>query len=66
VVRYDESPIGLNPTQIDYSDYRDVDGVRMPYRVITTWLDGKATTELAEIKPNVAIDAAKFSRPAPK
>src|SRR5580704_7796775 len=66
VVRYDESPIGLNPTQIDYADYRDVDGVRMPYRVITTWLDGKATTELAEIKPNVAIDAAKFSRPAPK
>jgi hypothetical protein len=40
--------------------------VRMPYRVIATWLDGKATTELAEIKPNVAMDAAKFSRPGPK
>jgi len=64
VVRYDESPIGLNPTQIDYADYRDVDGVRMPYRVITTWLDGRATTEFTEIKPNVPIDAAKFSRPA--
>ena len=45
VVRYDESPVGLNPTQIDYADYRDVAGVRMPYRVIVTWLDGKATTE---------------------
>ncbi len=23
VVRYSESPVGLNPTQIDYADYRD-------------------------------------------
>jgi photosynthetic reaction center cytochrome c subunit len=66
VVRYDESPIGLSPTQIDYADYRDVDGVRIPYRLVVTWLDGRATTEFTEIKPNVAIDAAKFSRPAPK
>jgi photosynthetic reaction center cytochrome c subunit len=66
VVRYDESPVGLNPTQIDFADYREVGGVRMPYRVTATWLDGKSTTELSEIRPNVAIEAARFAKPAPK
>jgi photosynthetic reaction center cytochrome c subunit len=63
VVRYTESPVGLNPTQIDYADYREVAGVRMPYRVIVTWLDGKSTTEFSEIQPNVAVDAARFAEP---
>jgi photosynthetic reaction center cytochrome c subunit len=63
VVRYSESPVGLNPTQIDYADYREVAGVRIPYRVTVTWLDGKSTTEFSEIQPNVAVEAARFSKP---
>jgi hypothetical protein len=66
MVRYDESPVGLNPTQTDYADYRDVGGVKVPYRVMATWLDGRSTTEFSEIQPDVPIDAAKFARPAPK
>jgi photosynthetic reaction center cytochrome c subunit len=65
VVRYAESPVGLNPTQIDYTDYREVAGVRMPFRVTVTWLDGKSIMELSAIQPNVPIDVAKFARPAP-
>jgi hypothetical protein len=63
VVRYTESPVGLNPTQIDYADYREVAGVRMPYRVTVTWLDGKSITEFSEIRPNVPIEAARFAKP---
>ena len=66
VVRYDESPVGLSPTQIDFADYREVAGVRMPYRVMVTWLDGKSTTEFSEIRSNVAIEAARFAKPALK
>jgi hypothetical protein len=66
VVRYDESPVGLNPTQIDFADYREVDGVRMPYRVTVTWLDGKTTTEFGKIQPNAPVDTARFARPAKK
>ena len=62
-VRYTESPVGLNPTQIDYADYREVAGVRMPYRVTVTWLDGKSITEFSEIQPNVAIEAERFAKP---
>jgi photosynthetic reaction center cytochrome c subunit len=66
VVRYDESPVGLSPTQIDFADYREVAGVRMPYGVMVTWLDGKSTTEFSEIRSNVAIEAARFAKPALK
>src|SRR5262249_11525695 len=31
-VRYADTAVGRNPTQIDYADYRDVDGVKVPFR----------------------------------
>jgi photosynthetic reaction center cytochrome c subunit len=65
LVRYSDSPVGLNPIQIDYADYREVSGVKMPFRWTTTWLDGRSTIELSEVQRNVSIDAAKFARPAP-
>ena len=46
-------------------DYRDVAGVKMPFRWTVSWLDGRATTELSEVQPNVRIDPAKFDRPKP-
>src|SRR5438445_9792824 len=63
-VRYTNSPVGLNPTQIDYADYRDVSGVKMPFRWTTTWTDGRSATELSQIQANAPIDAAKFAKPA--
>ena len=63
-VRYTDSPVGLSPTQVDYADYRDVSGVKMPFRWTVTWLDGRSSVELSEILPNAPIDAAKFARPA--
>ena len=63
LVRYSESPLGLNPTQIDYADYREVAGVKMPFRWTVTWLSGRSNIELTEVQPNVRIDAAKFAKP---
>ena len=65
MIRYANSPVGRLPTQIDYSDYRDVAGVKMPFRVSILWLDGRETVELTEVQPNVPIDAAKFGKPLP-
>jgi photosynthetic reaction center cytochrome c subunit len=62
-VRYIDTPMGFNPTQIDYADYRDVSGIKVPFRWTVTWLDGRSTYELTELRPNVAIDAAKFAKP---
>jgi hypothetical protein len=63
--RFTETPIGLIPTQVDFSDYRDVAGVKMPFKLTWTWTDGQVFLELKEIRPNVAIPATRFSRPVP-
>ena len=64
-LRYGSSPIGRIPTQIDFADYRDVNGIKMPFRITFAWLDGRDSIVLNNITTNVPIDAAKFGRPAP-
>lgn len=63
-LRYANSPVGRLPTRIDYSDYRDVAGVKMPFKWTVTWLDGREQFELTDVQPNVAIDAVRFAKPA--
>ena len=41
IVRYADTAVGRVPTQIDYSDYRDVAGVKLPFKWITTWTDDR-------------------------
>ena len=62
-IRYTDSPVGRLPTQVDYADYREVAGVRMPFQWTVTWLDGRDSFELTEVQPNVPIDDARFDRP---
>ena len=64
MVRYSRSPIGRVPTQVDYGDYRDVGGIKMPFRMIFAWMDGRDAIQLSEIRTNVPIDDAKFRPPA--
>jgi photosynthetic reaction center cytochrome c subunit len=65
VVRYVDTAVGRVPTQIDYSDYRDVAGMKMPFHWTTTWTDGQFTADLTEVQPNVTVEATRFARPAP-
>jgi len=62
-VTYADSPVGLLPMQVDYSDYRELSGVKLPYKMIITWLDGRSIILLTEVQANVAIDASEFARP---
>jgi len=64
-VRYTDTALGLNPAQVDYADYRDVSGVKMPFRLTVTWTDGRSTIVFSELRANVPIDAARFAKPAP-
>ena len=64
-LRYGNSPIGRVPTQIDFADYRDVNGIKLPFRITYAWLDGRDSIVLKEIKTNVLVNEAKFGRPAP-
>src|SRR5262245_11802804 len=64
-LRYSNSPIGRVPTQIDFADYRDVGGIKLPFRITYAWLDGRDSIVLNEIRTNVPVDEAKFGKPAP-
>jgi len=64
-LRYGNSPIGRVPTQIDFADYRDVSGIKLPFRITYAWLDGRDSIVLNEIKTNVAVSEAKFGKPDP-
>ena len=65
VLRYTDTVVGVVPTQIDYSDYRDVSGVKLPFHRVVTWTNGQAIIEFNEVQPNATIDPAKFAQPAP-
>ncbi len=66
MMRYTTSTVGRFPTQIDFSDYREVAGVKMPFKWIEVWLDGRVTIELTDVQANVPIAAAKFAKPSAK
>ncbi|MGA9185816.1 MAG: c-type cytochrome [Candidatus Acidiferrales bacterium] len=64
LVRYAESPLGLDPSQVDYADYRDVDGAQVPFRVTLSQPGNTSTTQIDEVRQNVPIDDAIFAKPA--
>ncbi len=64
-LRYSNTTVGTNPIQIDYADYRDVDGIKRPFRWIVTWTNGPSTYLVNEFHSGVAIDAGRFAKPAP-
>ena len=65
VLRFADTAVGRVPFQVDYSDYRDVAGVKIPHKWILTWTNGQATSQLNNVQANAAIDASRFARPAP-
>ncbi len=63
LVRYGETALGWMPTQIDYADYRDTNGVKIPYRWTLARPSGRFTIQVTDVKQNVAVDDAKFTKP---
>jgi photosynthetic reaction center cytochrome c subunit len=65
LVRYSETALGRMPTQIDYADYRDADGVKIPYRWTLARPGNRFTIQIDDVKQNVPVDDAKFTPPPP-
>lgn len=63
VVRYAPSPVGNVTVQIDYDDWKDVNGVKFPFEYNFYWLDGRYTAKVKEYKVNTTIPAGVFDRP---
>ena len=65
MVRWTDTPVGMVPTQVDYADYRDVAGVKIPFKRTVSQTYMQMSVELSEMQPNVPVDAARFAKPVP-
>ena len=62
-VRYLETPLGRLPTQIDYADYRDSGGVKVPFQWTIARPSSRFTMQIDSAETNVPVDNSKFAEP---
>jgi hypothetical protein len=58
--------VGAYTLQTDYDDYRDVNGVKVPFLVKTISVSPADTMirHVEKVEDNTAVDAGKFAKPA--
>ncbi len=65
LIRYTETPLGRLPTQVDYADYRDADGAKIPYQWSISRPGNRFTIQVESVQQNVPVDDSKFVAPPP-
>ena len=63
MVRFSDTPLGRMPVEIDYADYKSLDGVRIPLRWTLARPTGRFTIQIEDVKINPPIDDARFVKP---
>lgn len=63
-----DSPVGRIPTQTDFDDYRDVNGVKVPFTVKVSSVNGgqNATRKYTSIELGKLVDEKLFEAPKPQ
>jgi hypothetical protein len=61
-----ETVLNALPEQVDFEDYRDVGGVRLPFKITVSAIDtfDSSARKFTEIKANVPVDEGVFAMPA--
>ncbi len=60
--------IATIPQQTDFQDYREVEGLKLPFTITVSSVDlGSVpiTRKFAEIKINVPLSESRFNKPSP-
>ena len=63
LIRYTETALGRNPAQVDYADYKETDGVKIPYRWTLARPNGAFTIHIDHAQQNVSLDEKLFEVP---
>jgi len=64
-LRFSKSPLGLNPTRIDYDGYKDFDGVKVPLHVTIARPITRLEIQFDQVTQNIPVDDAQFEAPPP-
>jgi len=65
-IRYANTMVGRIPTQVEFQNYRDVNGVKLPFTYSYAWVSERDDWTMTGYELNPAIDNTKFGRPDPK
>jgi photosynthetic reaction center cytochrome c subunit len=63
LVKLTDVGLGTMPVQIDYADYRDADGIKIPFRWTLARPNGRFSIQIDSVQQNVPVDDAKFAKP---
>lgn len=63
-VIFAQTPLGRLPDQTDFSDYRDADGVKVPYQLVNSSARGTSTVHFDQVQQNVSVPDTTFAKPA--
>lgn len=68
IVTLTDAVLNQLPEQIDFEDYREVEGIKLPFVVRTSAIDtfNSFTRKLTEVRAGIAVDDKLFDMPAPK
>ena len=60
------TPVGTIPDQVDFSDYKDVEGMKLPFTIRFSAVDPSfsGVRKVTEIKLNAPVDPKRFNKPA--
>lgn len=64
VVHYAETPLGRNPTEVNYGNYQAEQGVELPLQWTVARPLGRFTIQIKSVEQNVPVDDSKFQKPA--
>jgi zinc protease len=64
IVGHHHAPSGNSWFVEDLGDYREIDGVKLPFTIAQTSMDSEFTVEIGEVQHNVALEDSQFSKPA--
>jgi hypothetical protein len=65
IVRFNPSPFGPIPDAVDYGNYRELDGVQVPFTIKHLRPDYSLMDRFTEIKQNITIEPNTFHKPMP-
>jgi hypothetical protein len=58
-----KTALGSIPEVTDFGDYKEVDGIKLPFTVSWSRMPFTSTQKFVEIKLNVPVESAKFDAP---
>jgi hypothetical protein len=61
-----ETRLGTRVEEKTFEDYRDLNGIKLPYLITNHYMEDQSQFKISEIRINIDIDPARFEPPATK